>query len=137
MSSINYELRELRNNKLQELCRGHLAKMRYMATKHGLLAWLEDMIDANKRKECEATEKEVYMLARLCDEERVVRTDIPTMLGKSYRECIEHNDFDKIKKLRHVGIYSNVDAMLYSVEDAHRRKVKELKDKKRRYMHKK
>lgn len=136
MSSINYELRELRNNKLQELCRGYLAKMRYMATKHGLLAWLDNMIDANKRKECVATEKEVLMLSRLCDDERLHRADIPRLLGKSYRESFANDDFDKVKRLRYVGIYSKVDAILYSVVDEHRRKVKDLKERRRRYIKK-
>ena len=102
-----------RNNKLQELCRGYLYRLKYMAKKHGLGEWLDNIIKANSKNECEATEKEVHMLSRLCDDERVQRKDVPTILEKSYRQCFEDDDFDKIKKLRHVGIYSKVSALLY------------------------
>lgn len=82
-----------------------------MAKKHGID--VDSIIRANKRKECEATNKEVEMLARCVDDERVSRTDIPKMLGKSYRKADDDNDFAYIKKLRHVGIYSKVSALLY------------------------
>lgn len=97
-----------RNNniELQSLCRKYLKKLRYMAAKHGLRKWLNELIKENRRGECEATEKEVQMLSRLCDDERLSRTDVPKVLGKSYRQCFDNDDFDKIKKLKHVGIYS-------------------------------
>lgn len=101
-----------KNDTLQSLCRDYLVRLRYMAKKHGLLPWLDDVIRANKRGECAATEHEVNMLARLCDDERVSRTDIPELLGKSYRQCNDDGDFDRIKKLRHVGIYSKISALL-------------------------
>lgn len=85
-----------------------------MAKKHGLDVWLDTTISANKRRECEATEKEVRMLSRLCDDERINRKDIPDMLEKSYRQCVEDGDFDKIKRLPHVGIYSKVSAIIYN-----------------------
>lgn len=34
-------------------------------------------------------------------------------LGKSYRQCNDDGTFDNIKKLRHVGIYSKVSALLF------------------------
>ena len=105
-----------RNNKLQELCRGYLCKLKYMAKKHGLDTWLDTIIKENFSGKCEATEKEVQMLSRLCDDERVQRKDIPNILEKSYRECFDDDDFDKIKKLKHVGIYSKVSAILFKTK---------------------
>ena len=102
------------NNILQALCRDYLCKLRYMSAKHGLKSWIDETIKANKRGECEATEKEVSMLSRLCDDERVARKDVPKIFGKSYRQLEESNTFKKIKKLRHVGIYSKVSALLLS-----------------------
>lgn len=101
-----------RDEKLQALCRDYLRRLRYMASKHGLGSWIDDLIRANRRNECEGTQKEVEMLARLCDDERVSRKDIPEMMGKSYRQCHEDGDFDRIKKLRRVGIYSKISVLL-------------------------
>jgi hypothetical protein len=83
-----------------------------MAEKHGLGTWLQDVIHANRRKECEGTQHEVEMLARLCDDDRIERVDVPKILEKSYRQCVEDSDFDKIKKLPHVGIYSKISTLL-------------------------
>lgn len=83
-----------------------------MARKHGLGKFVDDTIRANRRNECEATEKEVSMLSRLCDDERLARKEVPEVLGKSYRQCNEDGDFDRIKKLRHVGIYSKISTIL-------------------------
>lgn len=103
-----------RNEKLQALCRDYLGRLRYMANKHGLKSWIDDTIKANANKECSATEKEVTMLSRICDDERIHRIDIPAILGKSYRDCFDNDDFSKIKKLRRVGTYSKVSALLYA-----------------------
>ena len=100
-----------RNETLQALCRDYLGKLRYMAKKHGID--VDSIIRANKRKECEATNKEVEMLSRCVDDERVSRTDVPKILGKSYRQSNEDGDFDRIKKLKYQGIYSKVSALLY------------------------
>ena len=100
-----------RNETLQALCRDYLMRLRYMAKKHGID--VDSIIRANKRKECEATNKEVEMLARCVDDERVSRTDIPKLLGESYRKSESGGVFDKIKKLRHVGVYSKVSALLF------------------------
>ena len=93
------------------MCRDYLSRLRYMAKKHGID--VDGIINANKRKECEATQKEVEMLARCVDDERISRTDIPVILGKSYRQSNEDGDFERIKKLPRVGIYSEVSALLY------------------------
>ena len=101
-----------RNETLQALCRDYLLRLRYMAKKHGID--VDGIIRANKRNECEATQKEVEMLARCVDDERISRTDIPKMLGESYRKSESTGVFDKIKRLRHVGIYSKVSALLFA-----------------------
>ena len=82
-----------------------------MGRKHGID--VDMLIRANKRHECEATEKEVSMLSRLVDDERVSRNDIPEIVGQSYRQCCDDGTFDKIKTLKRVGIYSKVSALLY------------------------
>lgn len=102
-----------RNETLQSLCRDYLSRLRYMAGKHGLGSWLSDVIKANERGECSGTEKEVRMLSRMVDDERVARADIPVLLGKSYRQCCDDDDFGRISKLRRVGLYSKVSALLY------------------------
>lgn len=100
-----------RNETLQALCRDYLGKLRYMGKKHGID--VGSIIRANKRKECSATEYECQMLSRMVDEERISRTDVPKILGKSYRQSNEDGDFDRIKKLKNQGIYSKVSALLY------------------------
>ena len=100
-----------RNETLQALCRDYLGKLRYMAKKHGID--VDSIIRANKRKECSGTEYECQMLARMCDDERISRTDVPKVLDKSYRQANEDGDFERIKKLKHQGIYSKVSALLY------------------------
>lgn len=100
-----------RNETLQALCRDYLSRLRYMAKKHGID--VDSIIRANKRKECSGTEYECQMLARMCDDERVSRTEVPKILGKSYRQSNEDGDFERIKKLKHQGIYSKVSALLF------------------------
>ena len=103
-----------RNETLQALCRDYLMRLRHMGKKHGID--VDAIIRANKRKECEATEKEVCALSRVVDDERLSRTDIPKVLGKSYRQANEDGDFEQIKKLKHVGIYSKVSALLFAAK---------------------
>ena len=100
-----------RNETLQALCRDYLLRLRYMAKKHGID--VDGIISANRKGECSGTEREVQMLSRMVDDERVSRTDIPKILGKSYRQSNEDGDFERIKKLKHKGIYSKVSALLY------------------------
>ncbi len=102
------------NDKLQSLCREYLSRLKHVAQKHGLGKWLDDILQANSRNECAATEEEVEMVARLCDDERITRLEIPPLLGKSYRQAFEEEDFEQIKKLKRVGIYSKVNAILYA-----------------------
>ena len=103
-----------RNETLQALCRDYLGRLRYMGKKHGID--VDAIIGANKRRECVGTEREVQMLSRMVDDERLSRTDIPKVLGKSYRQANEDGDFERIKKLKHVGIYSKVSALLFAAK---------------------
>lgn len=100
-----------RNETLQALCRQYLGKLRRVAKKHGMD--VNSIIRANRRKECEATQYEVELLSRAVDDERISRTDVPKILDKSYRQANEDLDFERIKKLKHQGIYSKVSALLY------------------------
>lgn len=100
-----------RNDTLQVLCRDYLGRLRYMGKKHGID--VDGLIAMNRRKECSATKHEVELLSRCVDDERVSRTDIPKILGKSYRQAYDDGDFERIKKLKHQGIYSKVSALLF------------------------
>lgn len=102
-----------RDERLQALCRGYLRKLRHIARKYGLGSFIDDIIKANRRNECVGTEREIQMLSRMVDDERIERSDIPEALGKSYRKCVEDGDFDRIKKLKRVGIYSKLSVLLY------------------------
>lgn len=117
-----------RNEKLQTLCRNYLDRLRPIAEKFGLGGFVDNTIKANANKTCVATEREVEMLSRACDDERVSRVHVAKILDKSYRYCNENGIFDKIKKLSHTGIYSKVSALLYQVEQdattSRRKKVK-------------
>ena len=99
------------NDTLQALCRDYLLRLRYTAKKHGID--VDSIIRANRRKECEATQKEVEMLSRCVDDERVSRTDVPKLLGESYRKSDSKGVFKHIKKLKRVGIYSKISVLLY------------------------
>ena len=100
-----------RNETLQALCRDYLGKLRYMGKKHGID--VDSIIRANRKGECSGTEHEVQMLSRMVDDERLSRNEVARTLGKSYRQSYDDGDFERIKKLRHQGIYSKVSALLY------------------------
>ena len=103
-----------RNETLQALCRDYLGKLRYMGKKHGID--VDGLIKLNRQKKCEATRREVELLSRAVDDERVSRTEVPKILGKSYRQANDDGDFDRIKRLRHQGIFSKVSAILLGKE---------------------
>lgn len=104
-----------RNETLQALCRNYLGRLRYMAKKHGID--VDSIIRANRKGECSGTEYECNMLARMVDDERVGRYDIPKLLGESYRKIESDGVFERIKRLRHVGTYSKISALLYKNKD--------------------
>lgn len=101
----------MRNENLQALCRAYLRRLRYMGKKHGID--VDSIIRANRKGECSGTEHEVQMLSRMVDDERLARKDVPKVIGKSYRQCTNDGTFEKLKTLRHVGIYSKVSALLF------------------------
>lgn len=100
------------NSELQSLCRNYLSLLRPLASRFGLIGVVDGLIDANRNGTCVATESEVELLSRACDDERVSRADIPILLCKSYRRANEDGDFDRVRKLRRVGIYSKVSVLL-------------------------
>lgn len=100
------------NDTLQALCRNYLGRLRHIGKKHGID--VDGLIMLNRQKKCEATQHEVEFLSRACDDERLSRTDVAKTLGKSYRQAYEDGDFERIKKLKHQGIYSKVSALLYN-----------------------
>ena len=110
------------NDALQRLCRKYLKRLQYMADKHGLGFWVRDIIRENKRGGCEATKNEVRMLERMVDEERIERKDIPNIVGKSYRQCVDENVFDKIDTLKRQGIYSRLSALLFNESNSKKHK---------------
>ena len=100
-----------RNETLQALCRDYLGKLRHMGKKHGID--VDGLIRLNRQKKCEATQHEVELLSRAVDDERLSRSEVPQVIGKSYRQSNEDGDFEHIKKLKHQGIYSKVSVLLY------------------------
>ena len=100
-----------RNDTLQALCRDYLGRLRYMGKKRGID--VDGLIKLNRQKKCEATQHEVELLSRAVDDERLSRTEVPKSLDKSYRQANEDGDFERIKKLKHQGVYSKISALLY------------------------
>lgn len=98
---------------LQRITRHYLSMLVPLAEKHGLFSWLKDIIEENKRGECSATIEETQALARLCDDERVTRQDIPKLLNTSYRHCVDNNVFERLKTLKRVGIYDKISVLLF------------------------
>lgn len=105
-----------RNDTLQRICRRYMLRLMPIARKFGLGSFVYDMIRFNYRKSCVATEEEVELLSRACDDERLHRQDVPKLLGKSYRRAYEDGDFERIKTLKRVGIYSKISAILLGEE---------------------
>ena len=101
------------DDNVQILCRCYLSKLRSLANLHGLGKWIDKKILDNKNGKCVATEEECEILSRVLDDERITRNDVPKLLGKSYRQSVDCDDFGKIRKLKRVGIYSKVSALLY------------------------
>lgn len=105
------------NKELQSITRHYLGLLTSLAEKFGLGNWLKDLIEENKRGECSATVDEAQALARLCDDERVARQEVPKFLGKSYRHCVENEIFERLKKLRHVGVYDKISVLLFKKKE--------------------
>lgn len=99
---------------MQKLARTYLGKLKFRADKFGLGGWVRDIIKANKRKECAATKSECLILARMVNEERIARKDIPLLFGISYRKAEESDLFARVEKLGASGTYSRVSAIIES-----------------------
>lgn len=97
---------------LQSICREYLMRVRPIAVRFGLGGFVDAMIADNASGACKGTEEEVELLSRVCDDERVSRAELPKVLGRSYRKAYESGYIDRVRKLRRVGIYSKVSAML-------------------------
>ena len=106
--------KEKRHNAQQALVRGYLKKLTGKADKYGLGGWIRNIIRLNRRNECEATDKETHLLARMVNEERIARKDIPALFGISYRKAVDSQVFEKLKNLGPVGTYSKVSAIVES-----------------------
>jgi hypothetical protein len=102
----------MNNDKLQIICRDYLHQLKGIASDYGLGKFIDDTIELNKQDKCHGTEEECNLMARILDEERLERKDVPKLLGKSYRRCNEDGTFKKVKTLHRVGIYSKVSALL-------------------------
>lgn len=106
-----------RESALQSLCRSYLSRLRSFASSYAAIgSFIDDTIAKNERGECKGTEEECRLLARCLNDERVSRVDIPKILGKSYRKCVEDEDFEKIGTLARVGIYSKLSVLLHKSE---------------------
>lgn len=103
------------DNELQHIARHYLLFLKDIdiASKLGLNEWLDNLIEENNRGECSATEEECRMLSRLCDDERVARHNVPEIIGKSYRYCVDNEIFEKLKTLKRVGIYDKISVILF------------------------
>lgn len=101
------------NQILQALCRKYLKQLELVADKYGMGDMVRELRKDNERERCVATKEEVEMLSRAVDKERVTRAQIPKILGKSYRQCCDDEDFEKIEKLPRSGIYSRISTLLY------------------------
>lgn len=109
-------MESFKNDVLQSMCRRYLSALRPLAAKHGLSKFLDYTIEMNSQKKCAATESEVELLSRAVDDERVSRSEIPEILGCSYRKCEDRGLFDRIRRLKRVGIYSKISVLLLKEE---------------------
>ena len=105
-------VKKKKDETLQKLVRGYLKKLEYLASKHGLSIFVKSTIKANKRGDCKATRHEADMLARMVAADRLIRAEIPRILGKSYRQCVDNDLFDSIGRLKSKGSYSKIDVMI-------------------------
>ena len=112
------------NGILQRLCRMYLSQLESLADKYGYGDVIREIIKDNKRGTCEGTKEEVELLSRAVNEDRLCRKDVPKLLNKSYRQCIDDGDFEHIPKLPRLGIYNMVDAVIYKFNKKNNKKNK-------------
>lgn len=114
-----------KNSLLQKLCREYLDKLRPFAEPVGLSNFIDTTIQQNEEGICVATKDQVDLLAKMCDDDRIRRDEIPQYAGISYRSCMLINLFDKIRKFANRGAYSKIDAMLFKSESEEQEKGRE------------
>lgn len=105
-----------KEERMQRIARYYLYKIKHIARKYGLEEKVKEVIRANKDGTCKATKVEIEMLARICNDERIRRNDVPKLIGKSYRHCNDKGIFDKIKVLKPLGRLSKVDVLIIKEE---------------------
>lgn len=81
------------HNKLQQLCRKYLKKLYRKARDIGLDKFVEKTIAENENGRCTATVEQVNMLASLCGDDRIKRTE---EAQKYFSESV--SDLDEMKK---------------------------------------
>lgn len=110
-----------KNSLLQNLCREYLDKLRPFAEPVGLASFIDTTIRQNEEGTCVATKDQVDLLAKMCDDDRIRRDEIPKHAGISYRSCMLIDLFSKIRKFKNRGAYSKIDAMLFKEEQREER----------------
>lgn len=98
---------------LQELCRKYLRMLLPIAKSIGLEDFINTTIEKNEKGECIATKEQVDLLAKMCDDDRIRRDEIPQHAGISYRSCMLIDLFSRIRKFKDRGAYSKIDVMLF------------------------
>lgn len=101
------------HKELQRITRNYLSKLTSLAEKFGLGKWLKDLIALNEQEKCSATLDEAQALARLCDDERTTRQEVPKLLERSYRNCVDNEVFEQLPTLKRVGIYDKISVLLF------------------------
>lgn len=102
--------------KLQSMCRNYLKEIKNIAKHYGLKDFVTNMIVANKNGDCKADVDDVEMLARIVNDDRIKRTEIPKILGLSYRQCVDQELFENIDRVDERGTYSRVSTELFKCE---------------------
>jgi len=104
-----------RTQALQKVCVKYLKRLRGVAERYGLQGFVDDSINASTRGECEPTEKECEMLARIANEERLMTRQVPPLFDISYREAFDSGLLEDIKKFPRPGNFSTVDTLVHKL----------------------
>lgn len=109
-------LKERKFNKLQKLCRLYLFELKRMAKRYGLLDFVQGLIKSNEKGECKAELKDVELLARIANDDRVSRVEIPKILKLSYRQVNDNDMYDQIDRIDNRSSYSRISTELLACE---------------------
>lgn len=97
------------------VCVKYLNRLRGVAERYGLQGFVDESIKASTKGECEPTEKECEMLARIANEERLMTKQVPPIFGISYREAFDSGLLESIKKFPRPGNFSTVDTLVHKL----------------------